>query len=128
MSHITICLLVELRASSNFLCRNQGKILVFILSFFLIFLVFLPLRLQGLTFFIFLCSTKLVFHYIFNDYFVFFFFFFHSNFCNSPFTMDTRDFIVALGSLKLYKVFGKKMIQAHHFFHECWALIFLLCL
>ncbi len=125
MSRITICLLVELRASSNFLCRNQGKILVFI---FLIFLVFLPLMLKGLAFFYFFCSTKLVFHYIFNDYFVYFFFLFHSNFCNSPFTMDTRDLIVALGSLKLYKVFGKKMIQAHHFFHQCWALIFLLCL
>ncbi len=73
MSHITICLLAELRASSSFLHRNQGKILVFFFHFFNI-PSFLPLRLKGLAIFIVFCSTKLVFHYIFNDYFVYFFF------------------------------------------------------
>ncbi len=124
MSHITICRLAELRASSSFSHRNQGKILVFFLSFFNHF-GFLPLRLKGLAFFIVLCSTKDVFH---TFSMIILCFFFHSNFCNSSFSMDTKDLIVALGSLKLYKVFGKKMIQAHHFFHQCWALIFLLCL
>ncbi len=61
-------------------------------------------------------------------FFVLHIFMFHSNFCNSSFTMDTRELIVALGSLKLYKVFGKKTIQVHHFFHQCWAVFFLLCL
>ncbi len=61
MSHVTIYHLAKLRASSSFSRRNQGKILVFFLSFFNHF-GFLPLRLKGLAFFIVLCSTKDVFH------------------------------------------------------------------
>jgi hypothetical protein len=125
---ITICPLAELRASLSFLCRNQGKILVFIFSFFKSswFFSLKVERFSNFYCFVFCkACVSLHFQWLFC---VLHIFMFHSNFCNSSFTMDTRDLIVALGSLKLYKVFEKKMIQAHHFFHQCWAMFFLLYL